>query len=100
VFRTADQAGDALNADPRARRRYWLLIIALLVPAFVLPLWVPLYDRVDPTLGGFPFFFWFQMALIGVAVVLTTLAMFVASKADRLDRVAHGLPPEPPEQQR
>lgn len=73
------------------------MIVVLLIPAVVLPLWVPLYDRVDPKLGGFPFFFWFQIALIGVAVLLTSLAMVVASRADRLDRVAHGLPPEPPE---
>lgn len=91
------RAGDALNADPRARRRYWLLILALLAPAVVLPLWVPLYDRVDPKLGGFPFFFWFQMAMIGVAVVLTSLAMLVATRVDRLDRAAHGLSAEPPE---
>lgn len=95
---TTDRAGDTLNADPRARRRHWLLILALLAPAFVLPLWVPLYDRADPELFGFPFFFWFQIAMIGVAVVLTTLALVVATKADRLDRVAHGLSPEPPEQ--
>lgn len=93
-----DEAGDALNADVRsARRRYWLLILALLAPAVVIPLWVPLYDRVDPKLGGFPFFFWFQIAMIGVAVVLTSLALVVAAKVTRLDRVAHGLSPEPPE---
>lgn len=92
-----DQTGDALNADHSARRKHWLLIFALLAPAVVLPLWVPLYDRVDPKLGGFPFFFWFQIAMIGVAVVLTSLAMLVAAKVTRLDRVAHGLSPEPPE---
>ena len=60
-------------------------------------MWVPLYDRVDPELGGFPFFFWFQIAMIGVAVVLTSLAMLVATRVGRLDRIAHGLAPEPPE---
>lgn len=93
----SEQTGDALNADPRARRRHWLLIGALLLPAIVLPLSVPLYDRMDPELLGFPFFFWFQMAMIGVAVVLTALAMIVATRVDRLDRAAHGLSPEPPE---
>ncbi|WP_345177988.1 DUF3311 domain-containing protein [Nocardioides caricicola] len=73
-------------------------MLALLAPAVVLPLWVPLYDRADPELFGFPFFFWFQMAMIGVAVVLTSLALLVAAKVTRLDRVAHGLAPEPPEQ--
>ena len=39
----------------------WALIIVILLPAVVLPLWVPLYDKTDPTLFGFPFFFWFQL---------------------------------------
>ncbi len=67
----------------------------LLVPAIVLPLWIPLYDREDPVVLGFPFFFWFQFVMIGVAVVLTAVASVLAARAHRLDRVAHGLPPEP-----
>ena len=94
-----DEAGDSLNADNGARRRHWLLIAALLAPAIVIPLWVPLYDRKDPELFGFPFFYWFQIGFIGVAVALTGAALVVASRVTRLDRVAHGLPPEPPETQ-
>ena len=44
----------------------WTLIVLLLAPAVVVPLLVPLYDRIDPELFGFPFFFWFQLALIPV----------------------------------
>jgi hypothetical protein len=73
-----------------------VLVGVLLVPAVVVPLWVPLYDRDDPTFAGFPFFYWFQFALILGAVVLTVSAYLVARGADRGDRVAHGLPPEPP----
>ena len=50
----------------------WALIYVLLVPAVVLPLWVALYDRDDPTFLGFPFYYWFQFALILLAVTLTT----------------------------
>lgn len=77
---------------PRVR---WLLVAALLAPAVVLPLWVPLYDREDPSLLGFPFFYWFQFLLIVGAVALTVPAYLVATGADREHRVAHGLPPEP-----
>ena len=73
----------------------WALIYVLLAPAVVLPLWVALYAREDPTLFGFPFFFWFQFALILLAVSLTLPAYFLAARADRLDRVRHGLPPVP-----
>ena len=76
-------------------RGRWVLIGLLLTPAVVVPLWVSLYDREDPTLAGFPFFFWFQFALILGAVVLTGSAFLVAQGVDRVDRVRHGLPPVP-----
>lgn len=78
-----------------ASRRRWILVVALLAPAVVLPLWVPLYDRADPSLFGFPFYYWFQFLLIVVAVALTVPAYVLAKGADRAERVAHGLPPEP-----
>ncbi len=65
----------------------WTLIVVVLVPAVVLPLLVPLYDSEDPTLFGFPFFYWFQLALIPVAVVLTVVAYYL-DKAGHRDREA------------
>jgi hypothetical protein len=65
-----------------------VVIIALLLPAIVLPLLVPLYDSTDPTLFGFPFYYWFQMAMIPGAVVLTVVAYYLAKGADRRDREA------------
>jgi Protein of unknown function (DUF3311) len=56
----------------------WVLITLLLAPAVVIPLLVPLYDRTDPELFGFPFFFWFQLALIPCAVVVTMVAFGLA----------------------
>ena len=47
-------------------RGTWIGICVLLAPAVVLPLLVPLYAKEDPTLFGFPFYFWFQLALIPV----------------------------------
>jgi hypothetical protein len=73
--------------DTRGR---WALIVVLLLPAIVLPLWVSLYDREDPTLGGWPFFFWFQMALIPFATVMTVIAFLISQVADRRDREARG----------
>ena len=69
-------------------RGTWIGICVLLAPAVILPLLVPLYDSEDPTLFGFPFYFWFQMALIPVAVVLTGCAYYLAKGADRRDREA------------
>ena len=69
-------------------RGTWIIICVLLAPAVVLPLLVPLYDTTDPTLFGFPFYFWFQLALIPFAVVLTVIAYYLAKGADRRDRAA------------
>jgi hypothetical protein len=66
-----------------SRRTTWILIGLLLAPAVLLPLLVPIYDRTDPTLFGFPFFYWFQFALIPLAAVLTTTAYVLAKKVDR-----------------
>lgn len=76
-------------------RGRWALIGLLLTPAVVLPLWVSLFDREDPTFLGFPFFYWFQFLLIIIAVALTVPAYVLSRGAERLDRAAHGLPPEP-----
>jgi Protein of unknown function (DUF3311) len=83
-----------------ASRGRWILIYLLLAPAVVLPLWVSLYDRTDPTLFGFPFFFWFQFALILLAVALTVPAYLLAQGAERLDRARHGLPADPPAEEK
>ena len=47
---------------------------------------MPLYDRTDPTLIGFPFFFWFQLALIPVAAVLTVIAYYLSRRTADRDR--------------
>jgi membrane protein implicated in regulation of membrane protease activity len=73
----------------RARRPstgLWVLIIVLLIPPVVLPLWVPIYNKTDPTLWGFPFFFWFQFALILVSAVMTVVVYRLSTVAQRKDR--------------
>ena len=67
-------------------RGLWILVYVLLAPAVVVPLLVPIYDKTDPTLFGFPFFYWFQFALIIGASVLTLLALVVSQRAEARDR--------------
>jgi hypothetical protein len=69
-------------------RGLWILILVLLAPAVVVPLVVPIYDRTDPELFGFPFFFWFQFALVLGAAVLTASAFVLSSRADARDKAA------------
>ena len=67
-------------------RALWILVLVLLAPAVVVPLLVPLYDKTEPTLWGFPFFFWFQFAMIVAAAALTLTAFLISTKADERDR--------------
>jgi hypothetical protein len=60
-----------------------VLIVLILIPPVVVPLWVPLYDKTDPTLWGFPFFYWFQFLLILCSAALTIVAYLLSLAADR-----------------
>lgn len=56
---------------PRAggRSRWqWLVVVAV-----VIPLLTPLYNRLQPRLFGLPFFYWSQMAFIGLAACVTAV---------------------------
>lgn len=58
------------KAKRAAPWRYWPRLL-LIIP-FALVAWVPFYNRIEPTLFGIPFFYWYQLAAIvlGAAVVM------------------------------
>jgi uncharacterized membrane protein len=60
----------------------WLLIVPIAVP-----LLVPLFNRVEPTLFGWPFFYWFQLLLVGLGV-LTTSIVYRMTRRSRADQQA------------
>jgi hypothetical protein len=77
------------SAHPRRpSTALWAVIVVVLLPAVVIPLWVPLYDKTDPTLWGFPFFFWFQFAMILMSAVLTVVAYGLSRLGERRDASA------------
>jgi Protein of unknown function (DUF3311) len=39
----------------------------------VVVLLVPLYNRVEPTLFGWPFFYWLQLAFVALGVATTSI---------------------------
>jgi peptidoglycan/LPS O-acetylase OafA/YrhL len=55
----------------KRRRARYLPRLLLLIPLFAV-FCVPLYNRLEPTLGGVPFFYWYQLAwvLLGAAIVI------------------------------
>lgn len=72
--------------NARSSRGLWVAVGLLLLPAIIVPLLVGLYDRHDPELFGFPFYYWAQFAMIPIAAVLTAIAYQLSRRAERLDR--------------
>ena len=60
----------------RNRGLLWLLLIPNLI------VWVPFYNRIEPQLFGFPFFYWFQLGWIFVSMVITA-GVYFATEARR-----------------
>jgi uncharacterized membrane protein len=46
----------------------WLLLVPIVVP-----LLVPLFNTVDPTLFGWPMFYWLQLAFVALGVLATSI---------------------------
>lgn len=62
---------------------YWPRLL-FLIP-FVAMLWVPSYNRIEPELGGIPFFYWYQLGwiLLGAAVVLVVYVIDTKRRATK-----------------
>ena len=63
-------------ANHQTKRSGWSWWYLIFIGLFLVSLWVPLYNRVDPTFIGLPFFYWFQLLLILVGAVLTAIVYF------------------------
>ncbi|MBC7387084.1 MAG: DUF3311 domain-containing protein [Cryobacterium sp.] len=59
--------------------------LLLLLP-FLGLLSVPLYNRADPEILGFPFFYWFQFAWVPVTSLLT---YFVYRRDKKIEAASH-----------
>jgi uncharacterized protein DUF3311 len=56
------------GAQKKNRASWWYLLFLVQV---VVILWPPLYNKVEPTLLGLPFFYWFQLLWVIVSAVFT-----------------------------
>jgi hypothetical protein len=55
----------------------------LLAAPFVALLWVSSYSRLDPTLLGIPFFYWYQLVWVVVSALLTGSAYLLVRREER-----------------
>jgi len=76
---------DGEPRDPRNGQRVGLLALAgiLLAVPIVALMWVGSYDRVEPKLGAFPFFFWYQFVWVFLCSAFTWTAFKLVLAARR-----------------
>jgi hypothetical protein len=60
----------------------WLLLIPIVVP-----LLVPLYNSVGPTIGGWPRFYWLQLLFVVLGVATTSL-VYLMTRRSAVERQA------------
>jgi hypothetical protein len=66
---------DAMSdrSDQRSGWSWWYLLFLV---QFVAALWPPFYNKLEPTLAGIPFFYWYQLAWVVIGAVLTAIVYF------------------------
>jgi hypothetical protein len=57
----------------------WVNLLVLIPLVTILPF---LFNQVNPTLGGMPFFYWFQLLIIPVGVVCTLAVHRLTRRSD------------------
>ena len=81
----------AVSRPGRARVASWIVIGVLLAAALVGTLWVPFYNQLTPALGGFPFFYWYQLMWVPIVAIVSGIAYLLSRLAQR-----DNAPPEAP----
>jgi len=66
---TGTRAGTGANRSSK----HWLWL--LLLP-WIAMIWVPSYNKVEPQLFEFPFFYWYQLLWVLISAVITALVYF------------------------
>jgi Protein of unknown function (DUF3311) len=64
-----------MNASDK-KRGGWSWWYLLFVVQFVVALYPPFFNKVEPTLIGIPFFYWFQLAWVLGSAILTAIVYF------------------------
>lgn len=53
--------------------------VLLIIPC-VIALWAPFYNKLTPTLLGFPFFYWFLLVMVPVSALFIAAAYAMSAK--------------------
>ncbi|HET7385929.1 MAG TPA: DUF3311 domain-containing protein [Nocardioidaceae bacterium] len=75
-----DPAPEEQRRPKRAVNRGWY---ALLILPFVATLVPPFYARIEPKLGGWPFFYWWQFLWIVITSLILALVYRMTTRRDK-----------------
>jgi uncharacterized protein DUF3311 len=78
-----EEAAMAQHRAPRKHTGTWIVIAILLAAAVISTLWVPFYNHLTPTLGDFPFFYWYQLMWVPIVAILAAIAYLLSRLAQR-----------------
>ncbi len=73
----------AVSRPGRIRVAAWIVIAVLLAAALIGTLWVPFYNHLTPALGGFPFFYWYQLVWVPIVAILSGFAYLLSRLAQQ-----------------
>lgn len=59
---------------------WWYLLFVI---QYVFVLWPPLFNRAEPSLGGIPFFYWYQLLWVIIGAILTAIVYFATESKGR-----------------
>ncbi len=57
------------------------MALLLLLP-FIGLLWLPFYNQTEPSLFGFPFFYWYQLLWVPITALLTFIVWRSTKRGD------------------
>jgi hypothetical protein len=74
-FLGTKRRGEKMNGQSTKRSgwSWWYLLLAV---QFVFLLWVPSYNRLEPSWIGVPFFYWYQLLWVIISGILTAIVYF------------------------
>jgi hypothetical protein len=76
-------------AKPAKRPSTLATVAVMLTIAIMGSLWVPIFARTQPQLGGFPFFYWYQLILVPVTSLLCWICYLLLRTKPRRGAAAH-----------
>jgi hypothetical protein len=87
-------APPAPPARTPAKRPSTLVTVAIMLTIAIMgSLWVPIFARMQPQLGGFPFFYWYQLMWVPIVAILAAAA-FLLSRLVQRGNGANGQSPD------